>query len=183
MGIIALAGGCRCDAPVTPIIPAPPHYSGFEDLVDAAAIGDVAAAKAAARDMRTDGDGMEGLGGALGYAQIAMDRAEIADGAAAVAAACGRCHAERRVATLEPRPAFTHATAARWAAWGLVWNDAIDPAPGDDEPTTQMIAAWHATTPVDTDTPAIEQPLARLLGACAACHDGKSPALTRPAGG
>lgn len=133
--------------------------------------------------MTPDGDGMDALGGALGFVQIGGDPAEIADGTAAVAAACGRCHAERAIATLAPRPAFAHATAARWAAWGLVWSEPAEPSSSDDAPAVALMAAWRAVDPADTDTPANQQAFTRVLGACAGCHHGKSPALGSPGGG
>ncbi len=137
---------CRCDGGTTPL-PAPDaHYAEFDHLVDLAAMGSVAPARELARDLDVADDDAK-LASAAGYTQTALDAEELADGVAAMAAACGACHAQDHVTTSTARPPFDHEHAARWAIWGLVWG----PQEADSESkAAQAIAACsscHAKAP------------------------------------
>lgn len=181
------ASGCKCDDTPAPAPTGPPalHYVGFDALVDRAAMGDREAAKVAATDLvggepaRWDGEGGEdaaiGVGGALGFVSIAEDADELADGVASAARHCGACHEAARVVPEDARPDWTHATAARWATWGLVWNEPISPPPSDDVVLKGLAEELAAPLPAETGiarTPAIERRdrVARLIGSCARCH-------------
>jgi mono/diheme cytochrome c family protein len=95
------------------------HFRGFPRLVAAAEGGDVSAVRREARDLRDDevaDDPLaEGLGGALGFLQVA-DADELTEGVAAVARACGACHEAKGVAAPATPP-----SPAEEAMRGLLW--------------------------------------------------------------
>jgi hypothetical protein len=133
LAIIAVLGlaACRWGAPEPVPREREPHYEGFDVLVDLAAHGDRDAAQHAARELSGGSDAdSEALGAALGFVQMAEDEGELADGVASAAAACGNCHRERGIRALDDRPAWKDGSTARWAIWGLVWNDASAPPGG-----------------------------------------------------
>lgn len=166
----ALLAGCRC-AP-EPAAPAADHYRAFPALVDAAARGDLAAARDVARDVDgdSDADDATAVAAAIGFVADAEDVAEVADAVAAAAAACGACHAERGVAALEARPPWAHADAARWATWGLVWGDPTAPAVSGDAVLDGVVARAAAAE----GDGAARARVAAVIEACAACHRGRA---------
>jgi len=187
IGIAALlATACRCTSPPQ-AEPAPPHWPGWPAFVGAAEEGDLTAARSLIEGLVDDGrrppDGSEAglgkLGAALGFVRFAEDTGELADAVASAAAGCGRCHGSAG-ATPPPRPEWAHHSAGRWAVWGLVWVDGAAPPAGGGEPLGQLAAAWSGPVPVDTGGAAGEQEVrvARVVAACAACHDA---GLTEPA--
>lgn len=152
---------CRCDGPR---LPAPePHYAEFDALVDLASRGSVAPAKELARDLDVADDDAR-LGSAVGFVQAALDAEELADGVAAMAAACGECHAQQPV-NAPARPPFDHEHAARWAMWGLVWNASTSPPTAPDDRARQVAAAMLPQSEPQTQ-------VAQALTACSTCHAG-----------
>lgn len=147
-----------CSASPSPAGP-PAHGGGLGAWVDAA-LWDEAAFRAAPPDAPDD----PGVAGALGFGAVAEDATERAEAVAGLAAACGRCHAGGTAPAAVP---LTHATAARWAADGLVWRRPRAPAL-DDPRLAEAIAAWSGPTPADEDPDRAR--VARWLAACVACH-------------
>jgi hypothetical protein len=171
-GLLLTAAGCTCRSE-PPAEPPPAHYAGWELLVDAAATGDLETAQKLAQELDggplAEGDdaGVAEVGAGLGFLGIAEDASEAADGVAAAASGCGACHAARSVRPLDDRPAWEHRTGARWAAWGLVWNDAAAP-PAGDATLNPLSLRW--ADPTDTDVDPERARAARLVAACADCH-------------
>lgn len=153
---------CRCDGGPTHA-PAPEaHYADFDHLVDLAAKGDVAPAKALARDLEVADDDAT-LASATGFVQMALDADELADGVSEMAAACGACHASRGVTATGTRPVFDHEHAARWATWGVVWGATLVAPPAPDEETAPFAAALGG----EGEAPAR---VAKAVATCAKCH-------------
>jgi hypothetical protein len=90
-------------APTPELPPTPRHGDGWAALAAAVERGDVAAAKALARDVSLgpldDGSApTTALGGALGYLQVVDDAEEARDAFAEARGACDDCHAARGAA-------------------------------------------------------------------------------------
>jgi mono/diheme cytochrome c family protein len=171
---IASAGvaGCTCRSDPPPE-PPPAHYEGWEGLVGAVAAADLETARKLAQELdggplaEADDAGAAEVGAGLGFLGIAEDASEAADGLAAAASGCGDCHAARSVRPLDDRPPWEHHTGARWAVWGLVWNDAAAP-PAGDATLNPLALCW--ADPVDTDVDPERGRAARLVASCAECH-------------
>jgi cytochrome c553 len=168
-------------APSSPPVPtATAHFDEFDRLVLAATTGDVPLAGIVARDL-TAGPEAEGideeieatLGGALGFLPFAEDAEELSLATARAAQACGSCH-ERMKVLSPPRPPWTHETAGRWIAWGLVWSDRRSPP--ENEPPLSVTAEWARPLPADTGSAVsttrteTTRRAARAWTTCAGCH-------------
>lgn len=148
--------GCECGARPTPETA---HYQGWDALVVAAALGELSAVRAAARDVApadlVRGPEVERIGGALGMAQVA-EPDEIADVVAAIAVACGDCHARGGVSPRGGAPPTTHERAASAAAYAVVFR-------GEPWPLLPEAARVdQALSP--------RERLAGVLATCADCH-------------
>lgn len=97
------------------------HFDDWRLLADGVMRGDPAVPQRA-RDLGAGADADSAdLGAALGLLQISEDRGEQAEGLAAAANACGRCHRLRAV-TAPGRQAFTHPAPAEDLLAGAVWG-------------------------------------------------------------
>ena len=173
--ILAFVAGCRCggtravedDRPV--ILP---HYGEWDKLVKMSALGQIEAVNVLARDL-TEGEaagwageggevGVQAVGGALGFLQIASSGEDLVDGLPTAAAGCGTCHAGAHVQQMDDlRPAWGHESAAAWAVWGLVFVRSEDPTlTGGDE--ARAAAEAYNGSP--------EDPVGALLAVCIDCH-------------
>lgn len=160
-----LGGACALgpDTAVPPDKPVLLHFRGVEGLVDAVVTGRNEVAHALARDM-TAGEGPDGeelgsaaVGSALGFLQIAEDE-ELADGLAAMATACGTCHAEQAVPPPEPE-SWSHESLGRVLVDAAIWGREVRVrAEGSD-----VGRAWSSS-----EDP--EDKLSRAIQACRGCH-------------
>jgi hypothetical protein len=156
--MLALFALLACTGSPPPEPPPPPaHFAGFDALVRATAGSRVDNAKIHARDLTSTGEAAESeaagkIGAALGFVQVATDPADVADGVAKAAAACGSCHDASAVTAPEP-PRWSHQAAAVRAAWGVVHNRQETPP---DSLPDEVRAAWGD--------------LAEVLKACQGCH-------------
>lgn len=157
------------------------HYSAASDLARVVAAGQLDDVPEAARAV--DAPEMPGLPessmayaddlhAALGFAQVAEDLTEAAEATAAMAKACGDCHASLDVG---PRPALPeiqsrHGVGASTALEGLFWSVA-GPIPEQTEPVWQALSADAQLSPVLSGiTGDGEERLAAALAACGTCH-------------
>jgi cytochrome c553 len=162
--------GCSLGPSPQPTVDSPVmlHFKGMDGLVDAVVAGQTETARTVARDM-TAGEGPAGeelgsaaVGSALGFLQIAEGE-ELADGLAALAVACGTCHAEEAVPSPTPE-APSHGSLGRLLVQGAVWNrDVRVDLDGSD--VGRALAAPGTA----------EEKLARALNACRGCHAGDGP--------
>ena len=114
------------------------------------------------------------IGAALGFVGFAEDGEELADAVASAGRGCGICHAAAEVPTDVPRPPWLHETAAAWAVHGLVWGAEVAPPTGGEGLIGLLAEEWSEPVPTDTGpAPAEgEARVARLIAACASCHQG-----------
>lgn len=164
-----LLAGCRCGPAPSPPPAAPSHFGEWSRLVRAASMGDAATAKVVARDLvdnvpHDEAEGIERVGGSLGFLQLAEDAEELAEGVTHAATGCGACHGASGVIPRQVRPAADHEHAAGWAVWGLVWGEPGELPTGGDLPE-EVVAAWQ------TSGGDAEERAAALLVACAGCHE------------
>lgn len=172
IAVFLVFAGCRCND--TPKIEEVRnvHGAGFDTLVTLAAMGEVPRGRAAAGDVvlvdTQTAEHVEALAGAVGFVRVAESPADLADGVAAMAAACGGCHGAVPLGV--QRPVWTHTRAADWAVFGVVWGEAEAPPEGGDVPPA-VRAAWVDPVPKDSAaTDEAEVRLTRVFTACQSCH-------------
>jgi hypothetical protein len=143
IALLVLAS-CRCTPTTQPETTVLPHYSEWPLLTTLVATGRVDQTHIVARDL-TEGDedlahGMDealaDVGGALGFLQVFDDAS---DGPAALlmaAKGCGVCH--QAIAMVSPpRPEWSHAQAAPWITYGIVWGEPTIAIPPLNDVDTQ----------------------------------------------
>jgi len=148
---------CTCASPPAPpsAAPDPGHFGTFPALVDQVLRVDREGSRREARDLLADADtvddvGVEAVGGAVGFLQVADDD-ELVDGLVALAHACGACHDG---VPAPPAPVNDHRRAGQVAAWALVWGQ---PMP---TPAPQQLGPAYALGPEGA------------LRSCESCHPG-----------
>jgi len=141
--------------------PAADHFSSFPVATQAVALGDVDAARAAARALRggaVPGDEASAVGAAAGFLLVADDDERV-DALLGVARACRGCHAGA-----PPAPDPTHDGLAYAAVDALVFrSERTAPTIADGPWQDALAAAWAASSDPEARARSV-------LEACAACH-------------
>ena len=169
--------GCTCNETEPPMIaPRASHFGTFHGLVNAATQGDVDGAKWIARSLQEgdvpepldDGGGLEEVGGALGFIQIAEDAEEVVDGLATAAVGCGKCHVAAGVKKPE-MGVWTHESAGLRLVLGAVFPPGEAP-PAEGDELVPVSLAWDSAEASEGENLDVVR-LTAALGACLECHE------------
>lgn len=179
---LLILGGCRCGGDdALPSMPSASHFGSFDQLVAAAVRGDVVGAQFLAASLQAgdvpepldDGGGAQAVGGALGFVQLAEDPVELAEGVAAAAVGCGRCHAAAGVV----RPAlgpWEHESGGLRMLLTAVFPPIEAPVDTCGELRAAR-AAWEGATVAEGEGDLATARLAAALAACSGCHAEREP--------
>jgi len=201
IAITLLAAACSCPRPT---VAPEPHYAGFGELTHAVVQGDLPAVAQRAQGL-DGGDAVRAvsptgrqaeldLHSAAGFLMVAMDSAEAGEGLAAVARACGECHAAQGIAFSGSSGGAPETHGARFDASlrALVWPgparfeaalDGIEAVPFPDGGPGVSVRAQELRQgllkldgePQDR----LEGVVALAYGECAGCH-GTHPTTGEP---